>query len=82
MQVCKASQDVGTERRVADKQDTLFFAVLLQLERRQERVQLDLVHCGYDFDVREQNLEVFDGEVRDTDRFNFACVRGLSEPPD
>lgn len=41
-------------------------------------MQLDLVHGGYDFDVREQNLEVLDGEVRDTDRFDFACVRGLS----
>ena len=33
---------------------------------------LDLVGCGYDFGVSEEDVEVLDRKVGDTDRFDFA----------
>lgn len=61
------------EGRVRREEDVPVLAVLLQLELRQTRVDLDLVVHGDDRRVLEQDLEVVDREVGHADGPHFAC---------
>ena len=62
----------STERRVRGEEYTLLFTVFLKVELWIEGVYLNLVGCGYDFGVSEEDVEVLDRKVGDTDRFDFA----------
>lgn len=58
---------LGSERRVGDWGDVLRLAVVNELLVWQEWMDLDLVDCWWDLGVGEENLEVLDGPVGDTD---------------
>ena len=62
-----------TERRVGSKNDSLLVAVLLQFEGGKAWVELDLIRGRYDRGLREENVEVLDREVRNSDRADLAC---------
>ena len=68
----------STERRVCGEDYTLLFTVFLKLELWIEGVYLDLVGCGYDFGVSEEDVEVLDRKVGDANCFHFSCLVGKS----